>query len=164
RGGRSERQPGQARRGGARIFRRPAAGPLVVGLRDHHVAATQLSDVRPAQEAGDQCRRVQRQEQGAAGVPARQRSALVRGKQRYGTLSALNRQWGTDFSRWDFVIPMTTNEAMKRADENFSSWADHKEWMDISYARALKTGADAIRSVDPDARVGIGGAQTPGWG
>ena len=85
-------------------------------------------------------------------------------KERYGTLSALNRQWGTDFSRWDFVIPMTTNEAMKRADENFSSWADHKEWMDISYARALKTGADAIRSVDPDACVGIGGAQTPGWG
>jgi len=85
-------------------------------------------------------------------------------KERYGTLSALNRQWGTDFSRWDFVIPMTTNEAMKRADENFSSWADYKEWMDISYARALKTGADAIRSVDPDACVGIGGAQTPGWG
>lgn len=85
-------------------------------------------------------------------------------KERYGTLSTLNRQWGTDFSRWDLVAPMTTNEAMKRQDENYSSWADHKEWMDIAYARALKMGADAVRSVDPDAYVGIGGGQAPGWG
>jgi hypothetical protein len=53
---------------------------------------------------------------------------------------------------------------MKRTDDNFSSWADFKEWMDIAYARALKMGADAVHSVDPDAYVGIGGAQMPGWG
>lgn len=85
-------------------------------------------------------------------------------KERYGTLEALNRQWGSNFSDWDLVTPETTNEVMKRKDDNFSSWADHKEWMDISYARALKQGADAVRSVDPDAYVGIGGAQMPGWG
>lgn len=85
-------------------------------------------------------------------------------KERYGTLAALNMQWGTQFSSWDLVSPETTAEAMKRADGNFSSWADHKEWMDISYARALKMGADAIHSVDPKAYVGIGGAQMPGWG
>jgi hypothetical protein len=85
-------------------------------------------------------------------------------KERYGTLAALNRQWGTSFDDWDLVTPETTNEAMKRTDDNFSSWADHKEWMDISYARALKMGADAVRSVDPEAYVGIGGGQMPGWG
>ena len=85
-------------------------------------------------------------------------------KERYATLSALNRQWGTSFGTWDAVTPDTTREAMKRAGDNFSSWADHKEWMDVSYARALRMGADAIRSVDPDAYVAIAGAQVPGWG
>ena len=36
--------------------------------------------------------------------------------------------------------------------------------MDIAYAAALKMGADAVRSVDPQAYVGIGGGQMPGWG
>ncbi len=85
-------------------------------------------------------------------------------KQRYATLDALNAQWGTSFASWDSVMPETTVEAMKRTDNNFSSWSDHKEWMDVAFARALKTGADAINSVDPDAYVTIGGAQMPGWG
>ncbi len=85
-------------------------------------------------------------------------------KERYGTLGALNRQWGKSFAAWQEVMPETTNEAMERGDDNFSAWADHKEWMDVSYARTLKFGADAIRSVDPDAYVAIAGAQMPGWG
>ena len=53
---------------------------------------------------------------------------------------------------------------MKRPDENFSAWSDFKEWMDIAYAGALKMGTDAVRSVDPQAYVGIGDGQLPGWG
>lgn len=83
---------------------------------------------------------------------------------RYGTLSALNREWGTAFANWNAVTPDTTNEAMQRKDDNFSSWADHKEWMDVSFASALDMGVRAIRSVDPDAFVAIAGAQMPGWG
>ena len=85
-------------------------------------------------------------------------------KERYGTLPALNRQWGTAFDNWDRVIPETTRQAMARTDNNFSSWSDHKEWMDIAFSRALKMGVDAISSVDPNAYVGIAGAQMPGWG
>lgn len=85
-------------------------------------------------------------------------------KERYGTLDALNRQWGTEFSAWERVVPETTREAMQRTDDNFSSWSDHKEWMDVAFARALEMGAGAINSVDPDAYVSIGGAQMPGWG
>jgi hypothetical protein len=84
--------------------------------------------------------------------------------ERYGTLAALNQQWGTSFTSWDLVTPDTTNEAMKRAGDNFSSWADHKEWMDVSFASAIDMGVKAIRSVDPDAFVAIAGAQMPGWG
>lgn len=85
-------------------------------------------------------------------------------RQRYGTLAALNSQWGSHFDDWNLVIPDTTNIAMARADGNFSSWADMKEWMDVAYADALKMGNDAIRAVDPHAYVGIAGAQMPGWG
>jgi hypothetical protein len=85
-------------------------------------------------------------------------------QERYGTLAALNRQWGSSFEAWDQVVPDTTREAMRRTDENYSAWADHKEFMDISYARALQMGAEAVRSVDPDAYVGVAGAQMPGWG
>ena len=85
-------------------------------------------------------------------------------RERYGTLAALNRQWGTDFAAWDLVTPPTTTAAMRRTDDNFSAWADHKDFMDHSFAAALKMGNDAVRSVDPDAYVGIGGAQMPGWG
>ncbi len=85
-------------------------------------------------------------------------------RERYGTLGALNRQWGTPFASWNSVMPATTDQAMKRADDNFSAWSDFKEWMDICYAGALKMGTDAIHSVDPEAYVGIGGGQMPGWG
>ena len=85
-------------------------------------------------------------------------------KQRYGTLAALNQQWETQFASWDAVTPETTTQAMRRTDGNFSAWADHKDWMDTSYARALERGAEAIHSVDPKAFVGICGAQMPGWG
>src|SRR5437763_1513076 len=53
---------------------------------------------------------------------------------------------------------------MQRTDDNFSAWADFKEWMDISYAGALKMGVEAVRSADPDAYAGIAGGQMPGWG
>lgn len=85
-------------------------------------------------------------------------------REQYGSLDALNRQWGTTFATWDLVTPPTTHEAMQRTDGNFSAWADFKNWMDISYADALKMGREAIEEVDPDAYVGIGGGQMPGWG
>jgi hypothetical protein len=85
-------------------------------------------------------------------------------RKRYPTLQALNEQWGTDFRSWDSVVPQTTDEAMKQPGDNFSSWSDFKEWMDVAYSHALRMGNDAVRSVDPDAYVGIGGGQMPGWG
>ncbi|HPT27100.1 MAG TPA: beta-galactosidase [Bryobacteraceae bacterium] len=85
-------------------------------------------------------------------------------RERYGTLAALNQQWGKSFPAWESVTPETTNEAMKRGDDNFSAWADHKEWMDIAFSHAIGMGVNAIRSVDPDAYVAIAGAQMPGWG
>ena len=85
-------------------------------------------------------------------------------KQRYGSLPALNRQWGSRFAAWSSVVPMTTAEAMKRSDGNYSAWADFKEWMDVEFARAIERGTLAIHAADPSAYSAIAGGQIPGWG
>ncbi|MDR3439936.1 beta-galactosidase [Telmatospirillum sp.] len=85
-------------------------------------------------------------------------------QQRYGTLTALNRQWGSGFGRWADVMPLTAAAAIRRKDQNFSAWADFREWMDISFAQALARGRDAVHAADPRALAAIEGGQIPGWG
>ncbi|HKD76065.1 MAG TPA: beta-galactosidase, partial [Ktedonobacterales bacterium] len=85
-------------------------------------------------------------------------------RQNYGSLAALNGEWGTRFSRWDLVRPETTRRAMRRTDDNFAAWADFKAWMDVSFARAMRMGTDAVHRADPAALSGIEGVQVPGWG
>jgi hypothetical protein len=85
-------------------------------------------------------------------------------KQRYGTLTALNQEWGTRFTTWAAVMPMTTDAALNQPDENFSSWADFKSWMDIAFAHAVRIGTDAVHAADPRGRAALEGAQPPGWG
>ncbi len=85
-------------------------------------------------------------------------------ERRYGSLAALNRQWGSRFTDWSSVVPMTTAEAMKRSDGNYSAWADFKEWMDVEFARAIERGTLAIHAADPGAYSAIAGGQIPGWG
>ena len=84
--------------------------------------------------------------------------------QLYPSVDALNAQWGTHFADWDSVTPDTTDAALKRSDDNFSAWSDFKEWMDESFARAIRTGTDAVHAADPNALAAIEGAQIPGWG
>ena len=85
-------------------------------------------------------------------------------KERYRNLAALNEQWGSRFSDWDSVVPMTTAEAMRRTDGNYSAWADFKEWMDVEFARAIALGTEAIHGEDPGALSAIEGGQIQGWG
>ena len=82
----------------------------------------------------------------------------------YGTLTALNRQWGTDYATWAQVMPMLTDAALRQADDNFAAWSDFKDWMDEAFARALRAGTDAIHAADPSALSAIEGMQVPGWG
>jgi hypothetical protein len=82
----------------------------------------------------------------------------------YGDLARLNDEWGSTFRSWDEIMPMTTREAVTRADQNFAAWGDFKEWMDVAFARALKSGSDAVHAADPEALSAIEGGQIPGWG
>lgn len=78
-------------------------------------------------------------------------------KTEYSMLPTLNKEWRTDFKNWDEVVPYTTNEARKSG--NFAPWADHRTFMEITFARAYQTARDAVRQGDPDAHIAVSGTQ-----
>ena len=82
----------------------------------------------------------------------------------YGTLEALNAQWGSRFGRWDEVVPELTDAALRRGDDNYSAWSDFKAWMDVAFARAVREGAAAVHAGDPGGHAALEGGQVPGWG
>jgi hypothetical protein len=86
----------------------------------------------------------------------------------YGTLAALNRQWGTDFADWGQIRPILTDQAIAGSGENFSGWVDFKAFMDDAFAGAVRAGTMAVHAADPTpdrtSLAAIEGAQVPGWG
>jgi hypothetical protein len=91
----------------------------------------------------------------------------------YASLAALNQEWETNFASWDEVAPMTTWEIKDREraalaagkPENYAPWADHRAFMDYSFAQALNRLRSFIRELDPTTPVGIEGTQMPSaWG
>jgi hypothetical protein len=85
-------------------------------------------------------------------------------KEHYASLDALNQEWGSAFAGWEQVMPMTTQEAIWRPGQNFAGWADFKEWMEVAFARAVKSGTAAIHAADPQAVAAIEGGQNRGLG
>lgn len=77
--------------------------------------------------------------------------------QRYGSVEALNRQWDTRFASWSEVMPMTAVEVKDRG--NYSPWADHREFMDVTFSNFLRWVRDRLREKDPRATVGMSGTQ-----
>jgi hypothetical protein len=75
----------------------------------------------------------------------------------YKSLDALNHEWKTPFKSWEEVVPFTTDEARK--SNNFAPWADHRTYMEVSFARAYQRVRDAVREGDPDAHVAVSGTQ-----
>ena len=41
---------------------------------------------------------------------------------------------------------------MARRDGNYSGWADHRTFMNIAFAQAVKATCEAVKSVDKEAR------------
>ena len=78
-------------------------------------------------------------------------------KEHYGTLGALNKEWHTNFADWNSVVPFTTEEARK--SRNFAPWADHRTFMEITFARAYQTARDAANDGDPEAHIAVSGTQ-----
>ena len=91
----------------------------------------------------------------------------------YSSLAALNAEWETAFEKWSDVVPLTTFEIKDREKaaltarrpENYAAWADHRAFMDFSFAKAIDRLRSTIHRYDRDTPVGIAGVQTPSaWG
>jgi hypothetical protein len=78
-------------------------------------------------------------------------------QQEYGSLAALNKVWRTNFTDWTSVVPYTTDEARKT--RNYAPWADHRTFMEITFAKAYQTARDAAIEGDPDAHIAVSGTQ-----
>lgn len=94
-------------------------------------------------------------------------------QKKYDSLDALNQEWGTDFVLWQVVTPMTTYEVKEREREilkageleNYAPWADHRAFMDITFAESLDRLRGFIQELDSVTPVGIEGTQMPNtWG
>ncbi len=75
----------------------------------------------------------------------------------YGSLEALNAEWRASFASWDVVVPATTEQA--RASGSFAPWADHRTYMERSFAHAYQVVRDAVVSADPEGRIALSGTQ-----
>jgi hypothetical protein len=83
-------------------------------------------------------------------------------KAQYGTLEALNRKWRAHYSDWSEVVPATTEEA--RASGVYPAWADHRTYMETSFANAYKVVRDAVVEADPQGHIALSGTQvTTPW-
>ena len=81
---------------------------------------------------------------------------------RYGSLGALNRAWQSGFAGWDAVVPLTTDEA--RASGRFAPWADHRTYMETSFANAYAAVRKAVVEGDPAGHIALSGTQvTTPW-
>lgn len=81
-------------------------------------------------------------------------------KGEYGTLAALNKQWSTSFANWDDVMPDDTYEAQARG--NYASWADHRTFMEKSYADCFEFVLSELRKIDPQGIMLNSGTQVSG--
>jgi len=79
----------------------------------------------------------------------------IRGQ--YGSLKALNEEWGTSFSDWEDIIPMTFDEA--GAKKNFSSWADHRRFMECSLYNLFDSWLAELKKLRPGAELSQSGTQ-----
>jgi hypothetical protein len=78
-------------------------------------------------------------------------------REQYGSLEALNLSWGSSFGDWDAVVPLTTEAA--RREGRFAPWADHRAYMEVSFARAYGTVRAGVREGDPEGHIALSGTQ-----
>ncbi len=91
--------------------------------------------------------------------PKCQRSFREYLKNVYGSLAALNKEWGTRYPDWQEVKPIALMGAYKQ--KRYPQWVDHRLHMDKLFADLHGAYAKAITDADPAAKVGIEGPVYP---
>lgn len=80
-------------------------------------------------------------------------------KAQYPSLDALNQEWSTDFRDWREVKAITLKDAGKGG--KYPQWIDHRRHMDKLFTQLHAVCVEAIREIDPAAKVGIEGLVYP---
>lgn len=78
-------------------------------------------------------------------------------REQYETLGALNKAWRTGYTSWSQAVPLTRAEA--REAGVWSSWADHRRFMELTYTDAYRRMRDYIKERDPEGEVRMSGCQ-----
>jgi len=73
----------------------------------------------------------------------------------YPDLAALNREWQTQYTTWDEVMPVTFAEAKRTG--NAAPWLTHRLSSDAIFAESYRRLGEVIRRHDPGARTGCDG-------
>ena len=92
-------------------------------------------------------------------------------RNKYQTISSLNRRWNVDFKSFDEVKPKSFEEIRTEAQKpplsawNLAPWMDFRQFMDSQFAQVLAELTRYTNSIDRDTPAGFVGAQGPGpWG
>jgi beta-galactosidase GanA len=72
----------------------------------------------------------------------------------YRSLNALNTEWKSTYKDWNSVMPSTTEEA--RRTRHFAPWADHRTYMEVSFANAYRAVRDAVLVARPGRHCSLG--------
>jgi hypothetical protein len=90
---------------------------------------------------------------------------------RYREIESLNKEWNTQFHKFDEVIPIGFEEIRRRAQKpplskwNLAPWIDFRQFMDFQFASVLSELTRYANSLDPNTPAGFVGGQGPGpWG
>lgn len=84
-------------------------------------------------------------------------------RETYGTLEALNREWGTAFKGWDEVGLSKADdneEANSLKERNYPRWFDRQAFKSYNYVQYCVKHAQAYEAIDPEAKTGFEGAGT----
>ncbi|MBI4244045.1 MAG: beta-galactosidase trimerization domain-containing protein [Planctomycetes bacterium] len=74
----------------------------------------------------------------------------------YGQIEDLNTEWETSYARWEDV---QITKDMNEPQQNPSPWFDYRLFIDKSFNEIHRFARDAIKEIDPDARVGADGLE-----
>ena len=76
----------------------------------------------------------------------------------YGKVEELNRSWGTRLGSFDEVtLDLADEEKLRDGKANPAPWADRRRMVEVAVAEYLQVLADAAKSADPSARIGLSG-------
>ncbi|HIE09317.1 MAG TPA: hypothetical protein EYP65_05655, partial [Armatimonadetes bacterium] len=83
-------------------------------------------------------------------------------KRKYGSLERVNEVLGANFPSLELLVPPTFSEAKERG--LWALWAEHRRFMEEVFDEIHDLALEAIRGVDPEARVGFDGpGPTDSW-